>query len=96
MPNKYYQLAQDCMINMRDEAEAVQSYNEMILHIQQAGFPADVERELCDHIREIIDDELDHMRILRGIYTGDFEVPADEPPQGEPVVMDEGANDDNN
>lgn len=88
MKNPYFQIAQDCMINIKDEAEAIESYNLMAEHIRESGIPEGEQQQLLNLIREITDDELDHIRILKGIYTGDFEVEPDEAPEGEPLSTD--------
>lgn len=89
----YFQLAQDCMINIKDEADAIRSYNEMINHLATSDIPDEERQEIVALIGEIIQDELDHIRILKGIYTGNFDIEPDEEPEGEPVIT-EGETDD--
>lgn len=88
MRNEYYQIAQDCMANIKDEADAIHSYNEMAEHIRDANISEAEKNELLALLGEIVDDELDHIRILKGIFTGDFEVEPDEEPEGDPIGID--------
>lgn len=60
----------------------------MINDLLESDIPQAERDECVALIREIIDDELDHIRILKGIYTGDFEIEPDAQPEGEPVITE--------
>lgn len=63
---KVKDLATEIAKNMKDEAEAIESYNKLLCNIEESN--AEEKEELLSLIEEITEDELNHITKLTKIF----------------------------
>lgn len=68
------EIAKKIQENMREEAQAIVDYTELLKHVKESQFDKEIQKAVEATIKEIVSDELNHEMKLRILYSALTEI----------------------